>query len=58
MPGTELKVVDPDTKKEVPEGCQGLILARGPGIMKVGFLLRLYELEEEQFIRMYLLSMY
>jgi long-chain acyl-CoA synthetase len=33
-PGTELKVVNVDTRQEVPCGTPGLVLARGPGIMK------------------------
>ncbi|PRW33092.1 long-chain-fatty-acid-- ligase [Chlorella sorokiniana] len=32
-PGTQLRVVDPDTLRDVPDGQQGLILARGPGVM-------------------------
>lgn len=31
---TELKVVDPETLEEQPDGSQGLILARGPGVMQ------------------------
>jgi long-chain acyl-CoA synthetase len=33
-PGTELKIVDVDTRKEVKRGQPGVVLARGPGIMK------------------------
>ena len=33
-PGTELKVVNIDTREEVPVGQSGVILARGPGIMQ------------------------
>ena len=32
-PGTELKVVNVDTKIEVPRGQPGLLLAKGPGVM-------------------------
>ena len=32
--GTEVVVVDPETLVEVPDGQQGLLLARGPGVMK------------------------
>ena len=32
-PGTQLRVVDPETLCDVPDGQQGLILARGPGVM-------------------------
>ncbi|CAL8470153.1 g9695 [Coccomyxa elongata] len=34
IPGTAVRVVDPDTLQPVPEGQQGLLLARGPGVMK------------------------
>ena len=34
IPGTELRVVDPETLQDVAEGQQGLILARGPGVMR------------------------
>ena len=37
IPGTTLKVVDPETFEEVPDGEQGLILAKGPGVMR-GYL--------------------
>lgn len=37
MVGTELRVVDPDTLKDVPDGTKGLIVAKGPGVMK-GYL--------------------
>lgn len=33
-PGTELKVVNVDTKIEVPRGQPGLLLAKGPGVMQ------------------------
>jgi acyl-CoA synthetase (AMP-forming)/AMP-acid ligase II len=32
-PGTSLRVVHPETLAEVPDGQQGLLLARGPGVM-------------------------
>ncbi|KAI3431692.1 hypothetical protein D9Q98_004738 [Chlorella vulgaris] len=32
-PGTEVRVVDPETLADVAEGQQGLLLARGPGVM-------------------------
>lgn len=34
IPGTSLRVVDPDSYREVPDGQQGVILAWGPGVMK------------------------
>jgi len=34
VPGTEIKVVDPETFKQVDDGVAGLVLARGPGVMK------------------------
>lgn len=34
MPGTSLRVVDPDTKADLPDGQAGLVLARGPGVMR------------------------
>ena len=33
IPGTQLRVVNPDTLEDLPDGQQGLMLARGPGIM-------------------------
>lgn len=33
IPGTELKIVDPETRQDLPQGTQGLVLARGPQIM-------------------------
>lgn len=33
IPGTQLRVVDPETLQDQPDGQQGLILARGPGVM-------------------------
>jgi long-chain acyl-CoA synthetase len=32
IPGTRLRVVDPDTLRDLPDGEQGLVLARGPGV--------------------------
>lgn len=32
-PGTELRVVDPESLEPLPAGGQGAVLARGPGIM-------------------------
>lgn len=34
IPGTQLRVVDPDSFQDVPDGQQGLLLAKGPGVMK------------------------
>ncbi|KAL3144719.1 hypothetical protein ABBQ38_001843 [Trebouxia sp. C0009 RCD-2024] len=34
IPGTKLRVVDPDSFQDVPDGQQGVILAQGPGVMK------------------------
>lgn len=34
MPGTQVRVVDPDTLKDLPDGEKGLLLANGPGIMR------------------------
>jgi long-chain acyl-CoA synthetase len=34
IPFTEIKVVDLETRQEVPQGTQGLVLARGPQIME------------------------
>lgn len=33
IPGTEFKIVDPDTRKTLPQGQKGLVLARGPQVM-------------------------
>jgi long-chain acyl-CoA synthetase len=33
IPFTEIKVVDPETRQALPQGAQGLVLARGPQIM-------------------------
>ena len=35
IPGTQLRIVDPERLFDVADGEQGLILARGPGVMKV-----------------------
>lgn len=32
-PGTQLRVVDPESLAPLPAGRQGLVLARGPGVM-------------------------
>ncbi|GBF88603.1 long-chain-fatty-acid-ligase [Raphidocelis subcapitata] len=32
IPGTRLRVVDPDSLRDLPDGEQGLIVARGPGV--------------------------
>ena len=34
IPGTKLRVVDPDSYRDVSDGQQGVILAQGPGVMK------------------------
>ena len=34
LPETEIKIVDPQTHQTLPQGSQGLILARGPQIMQ------------------------
>ncbi|MBD1876284.1 long-chain fatty acid--CoA ligase [Nodosilinea sp. FACHB-131] len=34
IPFTEIKVVDPETRQDLPQGGQGLVLARGPQIME------------------------
>ena len=33
IPFTEIKIVDPETRQELPQGGQGLVLARGPQVM-------------------------
>lgn len=33
-PGSEVKIVDPETFKDVPDGTKGLLFVKGPGIMK------------------------
>jgi len=37
IPGVAVKVVDPDTRKELPLGTMGLLLVKGPNVMK-GYL--------------------
>jgi long-chain acyl-CoA synthetase len=34
IPFTEIKIVDPETRQELPQGDRGLVLARGPQIME------------------------
>jgi long-chain acyl-CoA synthetase len=34
IPGTELKIVDPETRLSLPIGQQGLVMARGPQVMQ------------------------
>lgn len=34
MPGTETKIVDPETKATLPQGAKGLVLIRGPQVMR------------------------
>ncbi|GAA6619537.1 AMP-dependent synthetase/ligase [Scytonema sp. NUACC26] len=34
IPGTETKIVDPDTRKPLPTGERGLVLLRGPQVME------------------------
>jgi long-chain acyl-CoA synthetase len=38
IPGTEIKIVDPETKQQLPAGQRGLVLARGPQIMQGYYL--------------------
>lgn len=33
IPGTQVRVVNPETHVDVPDGTQGLLLVRGPGVM-------------------------
>ena len=33
MPMTEVRVVNPESYEDLPDGQQGLLLARGPGVM-------------------------
>eukprot|EP00884_Botryococcus_braunii_P011365 jgi/Botrbrau1/20229/Bobra.31_1s0025.1 len=33
IPGTQIRVVDPETREDLPDGIQGLLLAKGPGVM-------------------------
>jgi len=39
VPGTSLRVVDPEALTPVEDGRQGLILARGPGVMQARSLI-------------------
>lgn len=34
IPNTEVKIVNPETRQELPQGEQGLVMARGPQIME------------------------
>ncbi len=34
LPGTEIKIVDPETRESLPRGAKGLVLLRGPQIMR------------------------
>ena len=34
IPDTEIRIVDPDSTRDVPDGTPGLVLARGPGVMQ------------------------
>jgi long-chain acyl-CoA synthetase len=34
LPGTEVKIVDPESRQPLPEGQRGLVLLRGPQIMR------------------------
>ncbi|HIK55798.1 MAG TPA: AMP-binding protein [Synechococcales cyanobacterium M55_K2018_004] len=34
MPNTEIRIVDPDSRKVLPKGERGLVLARGPQVMR------------------------
>ncbi|MGF1602311.1 MAG: AMP-dependent synthetase/ligase [Thermosynechococcaceae cyanobacterium] len=38
IPQTELKIIDPQTQQTLPQGAKGLILARGPQVMKGYYL--------------------
>ncbi|NJR22207.1 MAG: long-chain fatty acid--CoA ligase [Richelia sp. CSU_2_1] len=38
IPGTEIKIVDPETKQQLSPGQRGLVLARGPQIMQGYYL--------------------
>ena len=37
IPGTEVRVIDPNTREDLPDGHKGLLLVRGPGVMS-GYL--------------------
>lgn len=34
MPGTEIRIVDPETRQPLPQGQQGLVLVKGPQVMQ------------------------
>ena len=34
IPGTEIRIVDPETRKSLPQGQKGLVLIRGPQVMQ------------------------
>jgi long-chain acyl-CoA synthetase len=34
MPGTQIRIVDPETRKSLPQGQRGLVLIRGPQVMQ------------------------
>lgn len=34
LPGTKIRIVDPETRQSLPQGQRGLVLARGPQIMR------------------------
>ncbi|MGK7876973.1 MAG: long-chain fatty acid--CoA ligase [Xenococcaceae cyanobacterium] len=34
IPGTEIRIVDPDTRQTLPQGQRGLVLIRGPQVMQ------------------------
>ncbi|MBW4521787.1 MAG: long-chain fatty acid--CoA ligase [Scytolyngbya sp. HA4215-MV1] len=34
IPGTEIRIVDPDSRKPLPQGQRGLVLIRGPQVMQ------------------------
>jgi len=34
MPGTQIRIVDPETRKSLPTGEQGLVLVKGPQVMQ------------------------
>lgn len=40
LPGTETRIVDPDTRKDLPIGTKGLILLRGPQVKDITKILK------------------